>query len=125
MTSENILMAVSKVSAMDLSTYKNKAVVLDSDGKITAVTASTDKPFGILYGEPVTDEAGSVIPIGPGGSAKVVAGATIDEGASVSITADGSAGASTSGNYDIGICENGGASGELIKVLLNNLVVKA
>ena len=125
MTNENILHAVSKEAAVDLSSSRYRAVVLTNADKVTAVTASTDKPFGIIQNIPVTGEMGEVVPIGPGGSTLIELSEVLAAGASISIDASGKGAASTSGNYDLGILETGGNTGDLGKVLLNNLVVKA
>ena len=125
MANENLLFVISKEAAEDLSSTKYKVISQDSDGKIEAVAASTDHPFGILQNSPVTGEAASIAPVGCGGISKLEAGVTIATDAEVSFDADGNAAPALAGKYNIGICTKGGADGELIEVLLTPAIVKA
>lgn len=125
MTDQNLGKVVSKVAAADLSSNQYRIQKLDSDGKLADVAASTDVPYGVLQNTPVTNEAASVAVVGGGGSAKLELGEVVDEAALVSFDADGKAVAAAAGSYTIGICETGGNTGDLGKVLLNNLIIKA
>lgn len=124
MADQNLGRVVSKVAAADLSDNQYRVQKLDSDGKLADVTASTDVPYGILQNTPVTNEAASVATIGSG-SSKMALGEVVDEGDLVSFDADGKACAAAAGSYTLGICETGGNTGDVGKVLLNNLIVKA
>lgn len=125
MADSNILFSVSKVAAADLSSAQYKAVKLDTDGKIAQVAVTTDAPFGIIQNTPETSEVGRVVPIGPGGSSKMYAAEVINEAAQVACNGSGEAVAAASGRYTLGICETAGNTGDLIKVLLNNITIKA
>lgn len=126
MANENILFAISKEAAEDLSSAQYFVVSQDSDGLIEAVSASTEHPFGVLQNEPVTGEAGNVAPIGQGGITKIKIGvATLATDAEVSMDATGRAAPAISGKYTIGILTKGGAAGELGELLLSNPTLKA
>ena len=116
---------VSKTAAADLSGYQYSAIKLDTSGKAAACTASTDLAFGILQNTPTTDQAAEVAPVAGGGSSYITLNETIASAALCSISATGRGAASTSGNYDIGTMESGGAIGELGVIRLGYLTVKA
>ena len=118
-------MKVSKVAAADLSAKQYYAVKLDSAGKVTTCTATTDVPFGILQNAPVTNEAASIAPVNGGGSSYVYLSGTIASAALVTIDANGAASADAATNYNIGQIEAGGAVGELGVIRLGNITVKA
>lgn len=125
MTNENTQLLISKKAAADLSGYQYRIISQDSDGKIEAVSASTEHPFGVLQNTPVTNEAGSVAPTGQGGITKIELGVTLATDAEISFDADGKAAPAIAGKYTVGVLTKGGAAGELGEALLSPASIKA
>lgn len=123
-------LAVSKEAAQDFTNFRWHFVIIDSDGKAAMPVNATTQPFGIIQNVPVTGQAASILPLGSGGSSKVVLGATLDEGVMVSTeynsgTDTGKAIAATSGSYPVGPLLQGGAEDEIGEVLLQSGVPQA
>lgn len=125
MTIENTSLLITLTAASDLSAKQWYGVKVDSAGKAAAITATTDICAGVLRNKPETGEAAEICPVGAGGVARMILGATIDEGALVTIDSTGRAAASAAANYTIGLTLKGGAVGEIGSILLTPFTVKA
>jgi hypothetical protein len=124
MAIEERLEMVSANAGADLSAAANqfKVVKLNSSGDIVLASAITDVPFGILQD---VGTQGHPLPVAVGGICKAMAGATIAAGAPVATKADGTLQTAATTQYVIGTARYGGASGEVISVLLNPAPIKA
>ncbi len=76
------------VTAADLSAKQYHFVKLDSDGKIVACSAVTDRPIGVLQNDPLSDQEAEVV---ISGITKVVADEALTAGDVVATSADGQA----------------------------------
>lgn len=104
--------------AADLSGQQYRAVKLDANGQIAAITANTDNPLGILQDKPsAAGRAGAVM---LDGISKMVGGANLAKGDLVGIDAQGRAEAVAHGTANrtiVGIClEDNSVAGGLITV---------
>lgn len=90
----NYAVKVTLVAAADLSSNQYNFVKLDSSGKAAAVTATTDRPIGILQNAPTSGQEAEVLVVG---GSKLVAGGAITEGAVVGTSAAGKGSALTIG----------------------------
>ena len=109
---------VSLLAAADLSGAQYKCVSLDSNGRIIQSTA-TSLTIGILQTKPTSGQFGSVSFMGV---SKVLLGGAVTAGARVHSNATGLAvAATTAGNAVIGIALEGGASGDVVPVLLGRM----
>lgn len=109
---------ISRIAAEALTSNQFHLVKLNSAGKIVAVSATTDQPYGVLQDEPADTKPGAVKRYG---ASKVVAGAVIAAGARVYATA---AGRVTStpvlGSYPVGkALQEATADGAIIEVELD------
>jgi hypothetical protein len=120
----NYAVKVSLVAAEDLSAKQYHFVVLDSDGKAAAATATTAKAIGILQNDPKEGQEAEVLVVG---GSKLVAGGAVTENALVgtsadgkgsALTASGTAGASVPRFFGTSLTEASGAN-ELFTVLVN------
>lgn len=95
-------------------------VKLDSNGKIVACSGATDQPIGIAQNSATTGQAVETV---ISGGSKVVAGGTVASGARVGTGASATCVAYVPGtattNYIVGTAIAGGASGEVITVVIN------
>lgn len=111
-------------SAADLSSHQYKFVKLDSNGKVAAIAANTDKPFGILQDAPAAaDRACQVMVMGV---SKVQGDADLSKGAQISTSADGQAVAAVPGTattqYIVGeVLEDNSAANGIATVAFNCL----
>lgn len=115
MAYENLKSCLSGIGASaDLSAKQYFIVVIDSNGQC-AVCGDGANASGVLQNKP--GAAGRACHIsGPGSVTKVEAGGTIAMGANVASDANGNAVTAASGDYILGICVDGGDSGELVSV---------
>lgn len=115
---------VSAGTGADLSAAANiyKAVKLDANGNVVAVSAITDVPFGILYD---TAASGRVVPVAVGGIAKAKAGAIIAAGAPVAVKADGTLQTAATTQTVIGVARLAAVSGDIFPVQLQPAPIKA
>ena len=90
----NYAVKVTLVAAADLSSNQYTFVKLDSAGKAAAVTATTDRPIGILQNAPTSGQEAEVL---VSGGSKLVAGGAITEGQVVGTSAAGKGSALTIG----------------------------
>jgi hypothetical protein len=90
----NYAVKITLVAAADLSSNQYNFVKLDSTGKAAAVTATTDRPIGILQNAPTLGQEAEVLVVG---GSKLVAGGAITEGAVIGTSASGKGSALTIG----------------------------
>ena len=90
----NYAVKITLVAAADLSSNQYNFVKLDSAGKAAAVTATTDRPIGILQNAPTLGQEAEVLVVG---GSKLVAGGAIGEGAVIGTSAAGKGSALTIG----------------------------
>ncbi len=107
-------------AAGDLSSDQFKFVIMDSAGRVAVVTgASTQKAIGVLQNKPAAIDRPAQVRVS--GMTKVIAGETIDEGEQVTcseVVAGKADDADTATDVILGLCVQGGAVDEKIKVLL-------
>lgn len=107
-----------KASA-DLSAKQYRAMKISAAGTVTVCAATTDKPIGILQDAPTSGQPAAV---GFDGITKAKAGGTVAAGDTVGTDANGAVVTYVEGTdttkYRIGIARSGGASGDIIDVLL-------
>lgn len=108
----------------DLSADANlyKCVKITSTGQVVLCSAITDKTVGSLQTLGTQNRA---VAVAQEGVAKFKAGATIAAGDPVATKADGTLQVAVATQYVIGVARWGGASGEVISVLLQPAVLKA
>ncbi len=109
-------------AAADLSTKQYYFVELDSNGRVNAVNAVTDRPIGVLLNKP--DALGKVAEVGVVGIFPVSSDAALSIGALIGPSADGQADAKTPGTdtteYVVGqVLQASGAAGELALAAIN------
>ena len=90
----NYAVKITLVAAADLSSNQYNFVKLDSSGNAAAVTATTDRPIGILQNAPTSGQEAEVLVVG---GSKLVAGGAITEGAVIGTSAAGKGSALTIG----------------------------
>lgn len=126
MASEERVELVTAITAADLSAPANlfTAVKLDTNGKVVAIAAITDLPFGVLQDIAVS---GRAVPVAVGGIAKCKAGATIAAGAPVAVKADGTLQTAVTTQYVLGTARYGAVTGDVFAVNVStaNLGIKA
>ena len=124
MAFEERLEMISASTGADLSAEANLYTVIkfDTDGKVVAVTGTTDKPAGVLQD---TAKADLVVPVAVGGIAKCKAGATINAGDPVATKADGTLQVAVATQYVLGVARYDAASGDVMSVHLQPIVLKA
>lgn len=83
------LFTVSREAAADLSAHQFKFVKLDSNGRVAAIAAATDIPFGILQSKP--DALGKAAEVMVAGISEVQADAALTIGWLIGTSADGQA----------------------------------
>lgn len=87
-------------AASDLSSYQYHFIKMDSAGKATPVTATTDAPIGVLQNNPSnTNEGCEVVVVGV---TKLSADAAVNIGAYIGVSADGQATMKTAGTDTTG-----------------------
>lgn len=120
-------MAVSKVllrdclpAGADLSAGLFKFVSLNSSGQLILPAASGNPVYGVVSENAASSATGSPVTVDVVGITRVVAGATVATGARVMGNTSGAAITATTGLNVAGIARKGGASGEIIEVLLTH-----
>ena len=98
----------------DLSAKQYHAVVADSNGALVAVGAGA-YAVGLLQNKPASGQPGSFV---FSGVSKAKLGGTVAAGAKVAANASGAIVTAATGNTVIGIALAGGASGDVIPVLV-------
>jgi hypothetical protein len=102
------------VAGADLSALQYTFVKVTSAG-VVAVAAVTDQPVGVLANKPTSGRPAEIVAIG---QVPVEASATIAAGDFVFLAADGTVDKTTT-STPVGQAMSGGASGELVQVLVN------
>lgn len=116
MAIEKCLMADAKNAGADLSGSLHLFAHMDTDGDL--VLAGDGEPVYGVITEGATE--GNPVTVMVYGIAKVIAGGTVATGAVVASNASGQAVTATAGEVAAGIARTGGASGEVIEVLLTH-----
>lgn len=115
MATENTLTTFSLPAAADLSASQYRIVTVNASGQVALATANSTV-VGVLQNKPLAGRAGTVA---IGGVSKVIAGAAITAGARLTSDANGAAiAAAAAGDPIIGIALEGGSTGALISVVL-------
>jgi hypothetical protein len=81
------LFTVSREAAADLSTHQYKFVKLDSNGRVAAMGAATDVPFGVLQNKP--NALGVAAEVMVAGVSEIQADAALTPGNQIGTSADG------------------------------------
>lgn len=103
-----------RVAGEDLTGDLDKIIVLNTDGE--AVLAGDGvAATGVLVEE---GEAGDIVTVQTAGLARVKLGGTVATGALVASNASGLGVLATTGDYALGPCRKGGASGAIAEVYL-------
>lgn len=103
-------------AGQDLSAKQFRFMTLASDGQIDP-TGDGALAVGVLQNDP--DTAGHAAEVAIMGQTKVVAGGTVTGGADVASDAAGEAVAAASGDEILGTAIDGGADGEVIRIVFN------
>lgn len=107
---------VSLVAAGDLSTKQFHAVGVNSAGR-AAIADADDQLIGIVQNNPAAGQAANVA---YGGISKAVLGGNVTAGNRVTANASGQIiAAASAGDSVIGVALGGGASGEIVSILVN------
>lgn len=118
MTADSI--DISLIAAADLSSSQYYFVKLDTNGKVAACSATTDRPLGILQNDPTSGQAALVRTFG---YSKVSADAALTKGDVLGTSADGQAAVYVAGTdttkYLMGFClKAAGAAGDVAEMFL-------
>ena len=120
-------MSVSKVllkdclpAGADLTAGLFKFVSVNSSGQLVLPAANGSPVYGVVSENAASSATGSPVTVDIIGIVKVVAGATVATGARVMANTNGAAITATTGLNVAGIARKGGASGEIIEVLLTH-----
>jgi len=119
MATERIDQLLSRLAASDLSALQFTFVVIDGSGNIEKNTVAGGWAVGVLQNKPI---AGQIASVATSGITKIKAGATITADDKIMSTnagaADVAVAAAPPGNFARGQALEGGASGEIITMLL-------
>jgi len=115
----NYSVKVTLVAGADLSAKQYNFVKLNSSGEAVVVAAATDLPIGILQNAPTSGQEAEVL---IAGGSKLVLGGTVAAAGVVSTSAAGAGVAIVHGTdttkYALGQAITGGASGEIVTVVV-------
>jgi len=126
MTTCNPANPITLEAAEDLSSLQYTYISLDSDGKAISPAAITAPIVGVVQNTPGIGEEALIVPMGSGGTSKIVLGATLAAGAKVSTeAATGKAIAAASTAEPAGLLLQGGVEDDLGEVLLSSQTVDA
>ena len=117
----NAVVKITLVAGADLSDKQYYFVKINSSGQAVLCAAATDRPIGVLQNSPVSGAEASVTVVG---GTKVVASASIDEGALIGTASTGKADAKVPGTdtteYVVGtVILASGADAEILTALVN------
>jgi hypothetical protein len=117
----NSAVKITLVAGEDLSAKQFYFVKINSSGQAVACSGATDKPIGVLQNDPTSGKEAIVTVVG---GTKVVASASIDEGALIGTASSGKADAKTPGTdtteYVVGsVILAAGADGEILTAVVN------
>ena len=116
MALQEVLVSITVEAGGDLSAGQFHFVDVATDGQVDLVASAGGKAIGVLQNDP--SAAGRAATVTVAGVSKVVAGATIAAGNKIQSTATGTADVAAVGDHVLGIAMTGGASGDVISVLL-------
>jgi hypothetical protein len=116
MSQVEIPLTITRPAAADLSASLYHFVELDSSGNVAINNTLGELSIGVLNNKPTA--LGQAAEVQVEGVAKVVAGATITPNQKVATSATGAAVVAISTYHVMGVCVKGGATGEVIEVLL-------
>lgn len=103
----------------DLSAKRFHAVKMQSDGSIVATSSSGERCAGVLQNAPAA--SGVLGRVRIGGVSKIVAGASFDAGAELSVNPSGRYVGALAGQYIHAVAlEESGAAGDIIRALVTN-----
>lgn len=117
----NYSVKVTLVAGADLSSSQYKFVKLNANGAAVICDGATDVPIGVLQNNPASGAEASVLVVG---GTKIVAGASLDEGAQIGTSSAGKAVALTAGTdttkYVVGtIITASAADGNIVTAVIN------
>lgn len=116
MSMNELVRTITRPANADLSASLYRFVELDSSGNVGINNTLGELSIGVLCNKPTA--SGQAAEIQCLGVAKVVAGATITPNQKVATSATGAAVVAIATYHVMGVCVKGGASGEIIEVLL-------
>ena len=123
MATENALKSIPYAASSDLSALQYTFVKMSGDYAVTGTpTVNGPDAVGILQNNPIATAAAAVA---VNGQSKVKLGATLTAGAKVTCSAAGLAIAATTGATILGTLIEGGASGNIGAMVLENKGVSA
>lgn len=123
MATENALKSIPYTASADLSALQYTFVKMSGDYSVAgAPAAGGADAVGILQNDPVSGAAAAVA---VAGQSKILLAATLTAGAKITTDANGAAVAATTGNTILGTLVEGGASGQIGAVVLDNNGVSA
>lgn len=117
MSTKANLVSISLIAAADLTAKQFCVVKVDSAGKAALSGASDVTSIGVLQDK---TPAGAAATVAVAGITKAKSGAAVTAGVAVTADANGAVIAATTGKQIIGHAITGGASGDLISVLLGS-----
>jgi hypothetical protein len=108
--------SITVIAGATLTGYEHYPVVQESSGKVTLADSAGELTLGVLEsGGTITD--GRECRVRIGGTALVITGAAVDEGAELSANASGKLVTASAGDYVAGIAlEPGSGDGDVIRV---------
>lgn len=110
-----------KAAGADLSASLWKAVSLNSSNALIYPAAAGNEIYGVVQDRGLSGASGTnvtVVLAGSGAITKIYAGGNVAIGAKVSANTSGLAITATTGHVSFGIARSGGASGDIIEVVL-------
>lgn len=123
MATENALKSIPYAAGADLSALQYTFVKLSADYTVVGSPAANGADaLGILQNDPVSGAAAAVA---VNGQSKIKLAATLTAGAKITCNASGAAIAATTGATILGTLVEGGASGNIGAVVLENKGVSA
>lgn len=118
MTTTESMVCITVQAGSDLSATPNRFVLVAADGQVDLVASAGGDADGVLLNKPAA--AGRDARVAIAGVVKVEAGGNVTAGDKVQSDNAGKALTAASGDHVLGRALTGGASGELISVLLNS-----
>jgi hypothetical protein len=110
MATENALRCVTKIAAGNLSA-KQYHFMEDTAGKVDSCNAAGERAYGVLQDKP--EAADRACSVAVSGITKIKLGGTVASGDKVTTDNQGRAVAAVATNQMLGICEEGGAVGQI------------
>ncbi|CDH43839.1 DUF2190 family protein [Candidatus Contendibacter odensensis] len=117
MAIENALGCITRPAGADLSAVQYQFVKQNSSGQAVVCSVAGEKALGVLQNNPTSGQSATVA---YEGITKVQAAATIVPGNDIATNAAGKAVVALTTNKILGECISGGATGEIISILIRN-----